>query len=190
MRENPRSGGSSAQPAVVAFRRMKCTRCDDCGWLCENHTRRPSLGNRACDCGWAGTPCLACNTLDDEDDPPRPPEGFKISIDKDTGGIEGPAAGQQRQLQPYDHSKGFEPANMPLTTIRVLLVDDEIMIRMTVADLVEQARTVGAAYQPLTQLLYKVELIPYVDFLAHQFEGNLCPRAAKERAGVPTGIAR
>jgi hypothetical protein len=122
--------------------------------------------------GGPARPAWPANTLDDEDDPPRPPEGFKISIDKDAGGIEGPAAGQQRQLQPY-HSKGFEPANMPLTTIRVLLVDDEIMIRMTVADLVEQARTVGAAYQPLTQLLYKVELIPYVDFLAHHFIANI-----------------
>jgi CheY-like chemotaxis protein len=34
--------------------------------------------------------------------------------------------------------QGFEPANMPLTTIRVLLVEDEVMIRMMVADMVEE----------------------------------------------------
>jgi hypothetical protein len=61
---------------------MKCLRCDDCGWLCEKHTRRPWLGDRACDCGGAGMPCPACNTPDN-DDPPRPPEGFKTEVDKD-----------------------------------------------------------------------------------------------------------
>jgi CheY-like chemotaxis protein len=43
--------------------------------------------------------------------------------------------------QGYDQCtfrQGFEPAKMPLTAIRVLLVEDEIMIRMMVADMVEQ----------------------------------------------------
>jgi CheY-like chemotaxis protein len=34
--------------------------------------------------------------------------------------------------------QGIRAPNMPLTTIRVLLVEDEVMIRMMVADMVEQ----------------------------------------------------
>ena len=40
------------------------------------------LGNRACDCGAAGMLCPSCNTPDD-DDPRRPPRGFKIEVYKD-----------------------------------------------------------------------------------------------------------
>src|ERR1700722_9977816 len=40
--------------------------------------------------------------------------------------------------------QGIRPA-MPLTTIRVLLVEDEIMIRMMVADMVEELGHVVAA---------------------------------------------
>jgi hypothetical protein len=41
----------------------KCARCDDCGWVCEEHPYRPWQGVRACDCGAAGAPCPDCNTL-------------------------------------------------------------------------------------------------------------------------------
>jgi hypothetical protein len=43
-------------------------------------------------------------------------------------------AGKARVCRPF---KGFKPT-MSLTTIRVLLVEDEIMIRMMVADMVEE----------------------------------------------------
>jgi hypothetical protein len=38
-----------------------CGRCDDCRWVCENHTDRPWLGERICGCGGAGAPCPICN---------------------------------------------------------------------------------------------------------------------------------
>jgi hypothetical protein len=43
----------------------KCARCDDCGWVCEEHPYRPWQGVRACDCGAAGAPCPDCNTTED-----------------------------------------------------------------------------------------------------------------------------
>ena len=39
----------------------ECFRCDDSGWVCENHPERPWQGPRACQCGGAGMPCLRCN---------------------------------------------------------------------------------------------------------------------------------
>jgi hypothetical protein len=63
---------------------MKCTICHDVGWVCEDHADRPWAGKLACDCGAAGMPCLACNPCDN-DHPPRPPEGFRIELDKDGG---------------------------------------------------------------------------------------------------------
>jgi CheY-like chemotaxis protein len=39
----------------------------------------------------------------------------------------------------------FEPSEMPLTAIRVLLVEDEVIIRMMVAEMVEQLGHVVAA---------------------------------------------
>jgi hypothetical protein len=53
-------------------RGMKCARCEDSGWVCENHPQRPWQGEHACECGGAGMPCPRCN----EDDPPRLPSGF------------------------------------------------------------------------------------------------------------------
>lgn len=43
-----------------------CKRCDDLGWVCENHTERPwrdggSDREDASDCG-AGAPCPECNS--------------------------------------------------------------------------------------------------------------------------------
>jgi hypothetical protein len=40
---------------------MTCPRCDDIGWVCENHPDRPWEGERACQCGGAGAPCADCN---------------------------------------------------------------------------------------------------------------------------------
>jgi hypothetical protein len=51
---------------------MKCARCEDNGWVCENHPDRPWQGVNACECGGAGMPCPHCN----EDDPPQLPNGF------------------------------------------------------------------------------------------------------------------
>jgi hypothetical protein len=38
----------------------ECSRCDDTGWVCENHPDRPWLGRHACECGGPD-----CNTTDD-----------------------------------------------------------------------------------------------------------------------------
>jgi hypothetical protein len=54
---------------------MKCVRCDDVGWICENHRDQPWDGDRACKCGSAGAPCPACNA--GRDDELRLPAGFK-----------------------------------------------------------------------------------------------------------------
>ncbi len=52
-----------------------CVRCDNTRWVCEGHTGRPWLGERACDCGAPGNPCPICNHCD-EDDVPAMPDGF------------------------------------------------------------------------------------------------------------------
>jgi hypothetical protein len=41
-----------------------CFRCDDCGWVCENHPERPWQGPNACECGGAGMRCPSCNCAD------------------------------------------------------------------------------------------------------------------------------
>jgi hypothetical protein len=56
-----------------------CARCDNCGWVCENHPDKPWLGDRACDCGGAGAPCPICNATD-ELTAPEMPEGFQPTI--------------------------------------------------------------------------------------------------------------
>jgi DNA invertase Pin-like site-specific DNA recombinase len=33
---------------------MKCSLCEDCGWVCESHPDRPWEGEHACTCGAAG----------------------------------------------------------------------------------------------------------------------------------------
>jgi hypothetical protein len=43
----------------------KCFRCDDCGWVCEEHFDVPWQGPRACKCGTPGAPCPDCNSSDD-----------------------------------------------------------------------------------------------------------------------------
>ncbi|MGK7059224.1 hypothetical protein AB4853_22425 [Bradyrhizobium sp. 1050_B9_N1_2] len=59
-----------------------CTKCDDLGWVGENHPDRPWDGRRACTCGGAGAPCPACNAAG-EGEVPRMPEGFRVEVDKD-----------------------------------------------------------------------------------------------------------
>jgi hypothetical protein len=41
--------------------RIKCSLCEDCGWVCESHPARPWEGEHACTCGAAGAPCPWCN---------------------------------------------------------------------------------------------------------------------------------
>jgi hypothetical protein len=60
---------------------MKCSLCEDCGWVCEEHPGRPWDGDHACPCGAAGAPCPWCNPCDKEN-PPRMPKGF-TEVDKD-----------------------------------------------------------------------------------------------------------
>jgi hypothetical protein len=57
---------------------MKCTVCEDTGWVCENHADVPWDGT----CGAAGMPCPKCNPSDLEH-PPRPPAGSRIEFDKE-----------------------------------------------------------------------------------------------------------
>jgi hypothetical protein len=60
---------------------MKCTLCEDCGWVCEVHSDRLLEGDHACKCGGAGVPCPWCN-VPAGDEPPRMPERFKTDVDK------------------------------------------------------------------------------------------------------------
>lgn len=61
---------------------MNCFRCEDSGWVCENHPDCPWQGEHACGCGAAGAPCAACNRPD-RGEAPRMPAGFKTLLDKD-----------------------------------------------------------------------------------------------------------
>ncbi|SHH20212.1 hypothetical protein SAMN05443248_4046 [Bradyrhizobium erythrophlei] len=58
---------------------VKCSLCEDCGWVCESHPDKPWEGEHACTCGAAGAPCPRCNAGDDD---PRMPKGFKTEFDK------------------------------------------------------------------------------------------------------------
>jgi hypothetical protein len=60
---------------------MKCSPCEDCGWVCENHPVRPWEGQHACRCGGAGMPCPSCNPSDDVS-APRAPDDFRTVYDK------------------------------------------------------------------------------------------------------------
>jgi hypothetical protein len=55
---------------------VKCTTCDDTGWVCEAHPNIPWLGDRACECLQPGKPCPKCNVAN-EDNPPRLPPDFE-----------------------------------------------------------------------------------------------------------------
>jgi hypothetical protein len=60
---------------------MKCSLCNDCGWICEAHIFMPWEGQEACDCGAPGATCPLCNGKGPET--PRMPEGFRTEVDKD-----------------------------------------------------------------------------------------------------------
>ena len=45
-------------------RTIRCRRCDDQRWVCENHPDKPALGATACTCGGAGEPCPDCDPSD------------------------------------------------------------------------------------------------------------------------------
>jgi hypothetical protein len=54
----------------------KCARCEDIGWVCENHNDKPWRdGPGGCTCG-AGAPCPSCN-VSNADNPPRDPSDFE-----------------------------------------------------------------------------------------------------------------
>src|ERR1700761_8881721 len=40
-----------------AMTALKCSLCDDSGWVCESHPQEPWDGSHACGCGGSGTPC-------------------------------------------------------------------------------------------------------------------------------------
>jgi hypothetical protein len=61
---------------------MRCTLCEDCGWVCESDPGHLWQGEHACDCGEAGMPCLWRNRTE-EGETPRVPKGFKAEFDKD-----------------------------------------------------------------------------------------------------------
>ena len=62
-------------------RLMKCTVCEDTGWVCENHSETPWDGEHACKCGGAGMPCPKCNPSD-LDNLPRPPISSHHSVEQ------------------------------------------------------------------------------------------------------------
>jgi hypothetical protein len=61
---------------------MRCFRCDNKRWVCENHPDRPWEGVNACTCGGGGMPCPVCN-VPGEGAVPRMSKGFKRKVDKD-----------------------------------------------------------------------------------------------------------
>jgi hypothetical protein len=62
---------------------ISCRRCDETGWVCEDHPDRPFEDlPRACGCGAAGEPCSECNPSDEEH-APRLPVGFRKFVDKE-----------------------------------------------------------------------------------------------------------
>jgi hypothetical protein len=63
---------------------MKCSLCQDIGWVCETHPGKPWSGPKACGCGAPGMACSLCNVPDDGG-APRMPDGFEIKINKDGG---------------------------------------------------------------------------------------------------------
>lgn len=67
---------------------MKCTNCDDCFWVCENHDDRPWDGDRACECGGAGMPCPKCNPSKGHHDPPKPLAGSTTIWDINRGWLQ------------------------------------------------------------------------------------------------------
>jgi hypothetical protein len=59
---------------------MKCIRCEDAQWVCENHPEQPYPCVK---CDGAGMPCPDCNAGDDEHAALRLPDGFKPDVVRD-----------------------------------------------------------------------------------------------------------
>lgn len=60
---------------------IKCRRCQDTRWVCENHRDRPWGRQPEC-CGGAGAPCPDCNGGDER---PDMPADFIAAVDRDKG---------------------------------------------------------------------------------------------------------
>jgi hypothetical protein len=52
---------------------MKCSICEDRGWVCENHPEKPWEGEHACTAVRMAPPCNRGN----DEDAPRIPSGFR-----------------------------------------------------------------------------------------------------------------
>ena len=50
------------QAGADFFARLIASRCEDCGWVCQNHPEQRWQGLHACDCDDAGAPCPARNS--------------------------------------------------------------------------------------------------------------------------------
>jgi hypothetical protein len=86
-------------PPLIEGHLVKCSLCEDCGWVCENHRFRPWEGARACKCGEAGMPNPSCN-VPDVGETPRMPKGFRTE------------AGRPRQtIEPGDNQYVALPEN-------------------------------------------------------------------------------
>jgi hypothetical protein len=55
---------------------MKCSLCEDCGWVCESHPDLSWEGKDACTCGGALSAVQRARKA------PRLPDGFKTEFDK------------------------------------------------------------------------------------------------------------
>jgi flavoprotein len=56
---------------------LKCTFCEDCGWVCEDHPTFPWNEEHLLTCNGAGVSCPWCNN----GEIPRLPKGFKSDWD-------------------------------------------------------------------------------------------------------------
>jgi len=60
---------------------LSCPRCQDTGWICEQHPDKPFGHDR---CMGPGDPCSACNSAGCEASPPR----YPAALQADAGGVQ------------------------------------------------------------------------------------------------------
>jgi hypothetical protein len=65
---------------------VKCHRCQDARWVCENHPDKPSGSKSDECCGGAGMPCPDCN-LPRAGERPAISADFIPAFDRDKGSI-------------------------------------------------------------------------------------------------------
>jgi hypothetical protein len=113
-----RFNSGMARP-MIADAMPRCSRCEDLGWVCENHPERPwnkALPN-GCECG-AGMPCPACNVTD-ADNPSRLPASLKQPINIPTSQPKykryRPTAEEQHRTLTINAGKGGKTAAKNLT---------------------------------------------------------------------------